>query len=85
MKNSYDMGTKVTRIKSGYVAGWQPNTWHHLKMAFRGSTLSVLIDGTPVMANYVDSGEPHTHGMVALGTEWIKVQFDNFCVGAACP
>jgi hypothetical protein len=85
MKSSHDLGAKVTRIKSGYVAGWQPNTWHHLKMAFRGSTLSVLIDGTPVMANYVDSGEPHTHGMVALGTEWIKVQFDNFCVGAACP
>ena len=80
MKNTYDMGAKVTRIKSGYVAGWQPNTWHKLKMAFRGTTISVLIDGKPLMTNYVDSGKTHTHGMVALGTEWNKVQFDNFCL-----
>ena len=85
MKNSHDMGTKVTWLKSGYVAGWEPKTWHHLKMAFRGPTISVLIDGTPVMSNYIDPGKTHAHGMVALGTEWIKVQFDNFCVGPACP
>jgi hypothetical protein len=85
VRNSHDMGAEVTRIKSGYVAGWQPKTWHHLKMAFRDSTISVWIDGTPVMTNYVDSAKTHAHGMVALGTEWNKVQFDNFCVGVACP
>jgi hypothetical protein len=85
MKNTYDVGAKVTRIKSGYVAGWQPKTWHRLKIAFRGTTISVLIDGKPVMTNYVDSGKTHAHGMVALGTEWNKVQFDNFCLGPACP
>jgi O-glycosyl hydrolase len=85
MNNSSDKGARVTRIKSGYVPGWQPKTWHNLKMAFGGSALSVLIDGKPVMTNFLESGRNHAHGMVALGTEWNKVQFDNFCVGTACP
>ena len=65
--------------------GWHPRRWHRLKMAFRGSTLSVSIDGKAVVNSYTDSGKTHAHGMVALGTEWNKVQFDNFCLGAACP
>ncbi len=85
MNNSSDMGGKITMIKSGYVADWRPKTWHHLKMAFHRSTISVLIDGTPVMTNYIDSGKIHTHGMVALGTEWNIAQFDNFCINTACP
>jgi hypothetical protein len=85
IKNSSDMGAKVTLIKSGYLAGWRPKTWHHLKMAFRCSTISFLIDGTRVMTNYVDSAKTHTHGRVAFQTEWNKVQFDDFCLGPACP
>jgi len=67
------------------VPGWQPKTWHSLKMAFHGTSISVSIDGKPVMTNFVDSGKAHAHGMVALGTEWNKVQFDNFCLGTRCP
>jgi hypothetical protein len=82
---SFDNGTIVNRIKSGALTGWPPKTWHNLKMAFSGSTLSVFIDGKPVIANYVDSGKTHEYGMVALGTEWNQVQFDNFCLATVCP
>lgn len=76
---------KATRINAGYVAGWKPKTWHHLKMVFRGSAISAFIDGTPLMTNYVDLSMAHSNGMVALGTAWNKAQFDNFCLGTACP
>jgi hypothetical protein len=85
LNNSTEKGTKVKEVKSGYAPGWELKTWHHLKMTFHGAALSVLIDGKPVVANYLDPGKTHAHGMVALGTEWNKVQFDNFCLGATCP
>jgi hypothetical protein len=85
LNNSSEKGAKVKQVKSGYAPGWEPKTWHNLKLAFHGAALSVLIDGKPAMTNVVASGKPHAHGMVALGTEWNKVQFDNFCVGTACP
>jgi hypothetical protein len=50
-----------------------------------GSTLDIFIDGKPVVANYVDSDKMHAYGMVALGTEWNHVEFDNLCLGTACP
>jgi hypothetical protein len=77
--------SRVARISAGYVAGGKPKTWHHLKMAFRGAALSVWIDGTPLINNYVRQNYTHPYGMVALGTGWNKAQFDNFCLGTACP
>ncbi len=85
INNSSDKGQKVELIGSGYAPGWEPKTWHKLKMSFRGSALAVWIDGKPILTNYVESGKTHAHGMVAFGTGWNKVQFDNFCAGAACP
>ena len=84
LNKSFDKGTAVIGIKSGALTGWPPKTWHKLKMTFSGATLNVFIDGSPVVADYVDSGRTHAYGMVALGTEWNHVQFDNFCLGAAC-
>jgi hypothetical protein len=85
LNNSSDKGTRSKELKSGYAAGWELKTWHNLKMAFHGATISVSIDGKPVVTNFVDSSKPHAHGMVALGTEWNKVEFDNFCAGKTCP
>ena len=45
LNNSSEKGAKITQIKSGYAPGWEPDTWHNLKIAFRGPVLSVLIDG----------------------------------------
>jgi hypothetical protein len=85
LNKSFDKGATVTKIKSGVIMGWRPRMWHHLKMAFKGSSISVFIDGKPVIDNHVDTGKTHGHGMVALGTEWNKAQFDNFCLDASCP
>jgi hypothetical protein len=84
LNKSFDKGATVTKIKSGVIPGWRPRMWHHLKMAFKGASISVSIDGDPVINNHVDTGKTHEHGMVALGTEWSRVQFDNFCLGADC-
>jgi hypothetical protein len=85
LNNSSDKGATVTRVQAGALASWQAETWHNLKLAFHGSSFSIFIDGKPVMTNYLDSGKTHGHGMVALGTEWNKAQFDNFCLGPVCP
>ncbi len=85
LKKSFDKGATVTKIKSGVIMGWRPRMWHHLKMTFNGSSISISIDGKPAVDNYVDTGKSHNYGMAALGTEWNRVQFDNFCLGASCP
>ena len=85
LNNTSGKGARVKEVKSGYAPGWELNTWHNLKMAFRGSALSVLIDGKPVITNFTEPGKTHAHGMVAFGTEWNKVEFDNFCLGSTCP
>jgi hypothetical protein len=85
LNKSLDNGAGVTRIQWGYLPDWRPAAWHTLKMAFRGFAIDALIDGKPLVKNYLDSSRTHTYGMVALGTEWNHVQFDNFCVRAVCP
>jgi hypothetical protein len=85
VSKSFEKGATVAQIKSGALTGWPPKTWHNLKLTFNRSTVNAFIDGKPVVANYLDSGKTHAHGMVALATEWNKVQFDNFCLGAVCP
>jgi hypothetical protein len=85
LRSSYDKGAHSKEIKEGYVPGWEPKTWHHLKMSFHGPAFSIFIDGKPVVENFVESVKPHAYGMVAFGTAWNKVQFDNFCLGSTCP
>jgi len=53
------------------------NKWHHLELRFRGRQIMASVDGVP-LASILDSG--HTHGMIALGTEWDRIQFDNLSV-----
>jgi hypothetical protein len=85
LKKSSDKGATVTPIHEGALTGWQPKTWHRLKLGFKGSAVNAWIDGMPVVNNYLDSGKTHPYGMVALGTAWNTAQFDNFCVDAVCP
>jgi hypothetical protein len=85
VNTSFDKGAHVTQIQAGALTGWRPRMWHRLKLGFTGSTINAWIDGKPLVNNYLDSGKTHAYGMVALGTEWNTVQFDNFCVGPVCP
>lgn len=51
--------------------------WHHLELSFKGADIKASIDGTAV-AHVVD--KTHTHGMVGIGSNWNRAQFDNFAV-----
>ena len=51
--------------------------WHRLQLEFRGSRILASVDGRQI-AGVEDSA--HARGMIALGTEWDRVQFDNLQV-----
>jgi hypothetical protein len=85
VNKTLDNGATVTHIQSGFLTSCPPKAWRNLKLAFRGSSINVLIDRKPVVVNYSDSGRAHAYGMVAFETEWNRVQFDNFWVGLICP
>ncbi len=51
--------------------------WHHLELRFRGKQISASLDGAQ-LTSVEDTA--HTHGMIALGTEWDRIQFDNLRV-----
>jgi hypothetical protein len=48
--------------------------WHRLELRFRGTQIVAVLDGAS-LATVENSA--HTHGMIALGTEWNRTQFDN--------
>ncbi len=53
------------------------DSWHHLELRFRGKQIIALFDGVQLtsVANAI-----HSHGMIALGTAWDRIQFDNLRV-----
>jgi O-glycosyl hydrolase len=53
------------------------DSWHHLELRFRGKQIIALFDGVQLtsVANAI-----HIHGMIALGTAWDRIQFDNLRV-----
>jgi len=51
--------------------------WHHLQLACYGATIEATIDARP-MAKIKDFS--HKAGMIALGADWSRVQFDNLSV-----
>jgi hypothetical protein len=51
--------------------------WHRLQLTFRGRRIAASLDGREI-AGVEDSA--HTRGMIALGTEWDRVQFDDLRV-----
>lgn len=51
--------------------------WHRLELVFRGETIEANLDGK-TLATVQDS--EHKHGMVGIGSEWNRAQFDNLAV-----
>jgi len=51
--------------------------WHRLALRFRGQRIEAFLDGVQI-ALVEDTA--HAHGMVAMGTTWGRVQFDNLGV-----
>jgi O-glycosyl hydrolase len=51
--------------------------WHHLELKCQGDTIEPFLDSKS-LAHISDHS--HTHGMVALGSDWSHVQFDNFLI-----
>lgn len=54
-----------------------PRQWHHLKLSFKGDQITATLDDTRLAAV---QDRIHAKGLVALGTEWDHVQFDNLRV-----
>ena len=51
--------------------------WHHLELRFKGKQIDATLDGA-ALASVED--DAHSHGMIALGTGWNLIQFDNLRV-----
>jgi O-glycosyl hydrolase len=68
--------TPTAKLASGKVA-FSLKTWHHLALAFRGSTIEASIDGARVASL---SDETHKKGMAGIGTGWNLAQFADFAV-----
>lgn len=51
--------------------------WHHLEIVCNGETIQAILD-TRSIALVKDSS--HKTGMIALGSDWSQVQFDNLSV-----
>jgi hypothetical protein len=68
--------TPTGKLASGKVP-LQLKTWHHLALAFKGTSIQASIDGAPV-ANVTDTS--HTKGMAGIGTGWNTAEFDNFSI-----
>lgn len=51
--------------------------WHHIELRFKGKQIMASLDGTALASVEDDS---HSHGMIALGTEWNQIEFDNLRV-----
>jgi len=51
--------------------------WHRLELRFHASRIDALLDGEQ-LGSVEDA--THSHGMIALGTEWNRIQFDNLSV-----
>lgn len=53
------------------------NTWHRLELHFAGNEIKASVDGH-ALATVQD--KIHPRGMIAIGTNWTRAQFDNLSV-----
>lgn len=51
--------------------------WHHLQLVFRGEQIVAILDGK-TLATLKDTS--HAHGMIGIGSDWNRAQFDNLDV-----
>lgn len=54
------------------------NTWHTIRITFKGSTITAAIDGAQVGKPVTD--ETYARGRAGIGTGWNRVQFDDFTI-----
>lgn len=66
----------VVTLGSGSVK-LDSSSWHHLELRFQGKQIVASLDGAQ-LTSVEDTA--HAHGMIALGTEWDSIQFDNLRV-----
>jgi O-glycosyl hydrolase len=66
----------VATLASGTTA-LEMAQWHQVELRFEGDTIGAYLDGRQ-LASVRDTS--HSHGMIALGTEWNHTQFDNLRV-----
>jgi len=81
-KDYSEGGEKILGVVK--VANVLPETWHDLKLRFKGSAITALVDGKPVL-NVTDSLYSHgMAGLLALGgeTKLSTPYFDNLSINA---
>ena len=68
---------ETATLDSGHLT-FDRSQWHRLELSFHGKKVVASLDGKPLTRI---SSSAHTHGMIALGTEWDHVQFGKLMVG----
>jgi len=63
-------------LATGVLGDLSPG-WHQLALKFDGRTITAYLDSSQLSSMGDDS---HARGMVALGSDWTPVQFDNLAV-----
>lgn len=63
-------------LASGKVS-FPLNTWHHVALRFKGTSIQAIIGRSQVAAV---TDPRHKNGMVGIGSGWNKAEFDNFAV-----
>jgi hypothetical protein len=61
-------------LASGY-SEFPPFKWNHLSLKFKGSEISVTVNGNEVVRI---KNEKYTHGLAGLGSDFNLAEFDNF-------
>ncbi len=65
---------KPDKILASGNAGDLSDQWHHVKLSFRGATVSAELDSVSVSSV---QDPDHPSGMIAIGSGWNRVTFDN--------
>ncbi len=68
---------KVTRTLAQGQTAPATGQWHRLQLAFSGSRIEATLDDQK-LATVTDTS--HTNGMIGIGSEWNRAQFDNLAV-----
>jgi hypothetical protein len=58
--------------------GFSADSWHTLKLAFKGTKIAAFIDNVNVCSTYDIT---YVRGMAGVGCGWHNARFDNFMIG----
>ena len=68
---------RPTRTLAQGKASTASGEWHHLELVFQGEKIEANLDGK-ALATVQDA--THKKGMIGIGSEWNRAQFDNLAV-----